>query len=272
MGKEEKAGFKADIPSDALNEALKSVEKYSEKIDDDSPLQVDPDDAGTDEQPLVKVEVEDVDESVELGDSEELASLKRELEKAREQAAEMKDRMYRVAADADNIRKRALKEREEGLRFGQEGLLRELLPVVDNLERTLEHVPERGDDPAFASLKQGVEMVLKQFIAILETYGVKSFDSEGEKFDPKLHEALSRTETTEAEPGTILNQMHRGFMLHDRLLRPALVVVACAPEAEGEQNQGQDNACDKVDDEDETEQAGPDPDESTDSSYDEGDV
>lgn len=255
MGKEDKAGFKADIPNDALAEALKSVEKY---VDGDMPEE-------DQNEPMVRVEVEDTADEVEVIDSDELASLKRELEKAREEAAGLKDRMYRVAADADNIRKRALKEREEGLRFGQEGLLRDLLPVVDNLERTLAHVPKQTDDPAFASLRQGVEMVLKQFLSIIENQGVKSFDSAGEMFDPKLHEALSRKETSEAEPGSILSEMHRGFMLHDRLLRPALVVVACSPEnKEGQE----DEACADVDESADLE-ASQRPDEETDSSYDE---
>ncbi len=270
MGKEEKEGFKADIPSDALADALKSVEKYSDKIaseqtgDYSSATTVEE----KQEEPVVRVEIEpEVDESL---DSDEFASLKTELEKAREEAADLKNKMYRIAADADNIRKRALKEREEGLRFGQEGLLRDLLPVVDNLERTLDHVPEQTDDPAFVSLRQGVEMVLKHFISILEGHGVKAFDSKGEMFDPKLHEALSRKESSEAQPGTILKELHKGFMLHDRLLRPALVEVACLPEKDSEQS---DDACDEVSEAEETtgEETEQSLDEETESSYDEQD-
>ncbi len=271
MDKQEKAGFRADIPTDALDEALKSVEKYSDKDGLEKSEKKEIPTQEEQEQPLVRVEVEDSEEVQEGGlEPEEIASLRRELEKAREEAASMKDRMYRVAADADNIRKRALKEREEGLRFGQEGLLRDLLPVVDNLERTLAHVPDETDDPAFSSLRQGVEMVLKQFVSILESQGVKSFDAQGEKFDPKLHEALSRKETADAEPGTILSEMHKGFMLHERLLRPALVVVACSPRDEKE-GKGQDEACGEGEDIDKApdEEMPRNDDEETESSYDE---
>lgn len=223
MGKEDDSGYRAEIPDDAFAEALQSVEKI-ERTKSKKPADV----PGTEEEEeieaVVQVEIEDQDAAA----GPQLDQLRADLEKARTDATQAHDRMLRVAADADNIRKRALKERDDAIRFGQEGLLRDLLPVADNLERTLEHVPPKGDDPALDALRQGVEMVLRQFLTILESHNVKPIQSVGQTFDPKSHEALSREETDEAEPGTVLKEMHKGYTLADRLLRPALVTVACA--------------------------------------------
>lgn len=232
MGKkDDDGGYRAEIPEDAFADALQSIEKIERGKDE--PKESRADDAGLaaedegDLEAVVSVEIEDEDES----GGAQLEQLRTDLEKARREAAETHERMLRVAADADNIRKRALKERDDAIRFGQEGLLRDLLPVADNLERTLIHVPPKGDDPALDALRQGVEMVLRQFLSILESHNVRPVESLGKAFDPKLHEALSREETDQAEPGTVLNEMHKGYLLADRLLRPALVTVACAANA-----------------------------------------
>lgn len=234
MGKEEDSGYRAEIPDDALTQALESIEnieRSKEKNRSPVPSEQDEED---ELEAVVQVEIEDQDAQ----DDPQAAQLRIDLEKARREAAETHEKMLRVAADADNIRKRALKERDEAIRFGQEGLLRDLLPVADNLERTLAHVPPKGDDPALDALRQGVEMVLRQFLSIIDSHGVKPLESLGKPFDPKCHEALSREPTDEAEPGTVLTEMHRGYMLSDRLLRPALVTVACATDPEGDQAPG----------------------------------
>ncbi len=231
MGKEPESGYQAEIPDEALSEALESVSKYDRQKDEKRPAE--------DIETLVQVEIgpEDVESG---GDDSIVEQLKADLAKARQEAEETRDKMLRVAADADNIRKRALRERQEAIKFGLEGLLRELLPVIDNLQRTLAHVPQQGEDPALDALRQGVEMILQQFLNVLDTYDVKTFDSNGGQFDPKRHEAIGRKETDEAEPGTILSEMHCGYMLHDRLLRPALVTVACAPTAEADDDNEDD--------------------------------
>lgn len=219
----------------ALAEALQSVEKYERPRKSSS--QADPAEA---EETLVQVQIEPdpdagpeqqipLDPGTEAG-PELLERLKAELEKARQEARETHDRMLRVAADADNIRKRALKERQEAIKYGLEGILRDLLPVVDNIERTLAHVPSQVQDPALGALREGVEMVLRQFLAVLESHTVQAIESLGQPFDPAKHEALNRQETDQADPGTVISELHRGYLLHDRLLRPALVTVACAPQ------------------------------------------
>jgi len=208
MSENDQKTFSADIPEDAIQEALESVDRK--------------DAAPVEEEAVVEVEVEPA--GGEAG-----TDLAPELEKARQEAKEAKERMLRVAADADNTRKRALKERDEAIKFGQEGLLRDLLTALDNLERTLNHIPEGSQDPVVEGLREGLGMVLKQFQDTLARYDLNGFSSVGEMFDPNRHEALSRKETDEVKPGTVLEEMHRGYLLHDRLLRAALVIVACEP-------------------------------------------
>jgi len=212
MSEKDQKSFSADIPEDAIKEALESVGRKTE--------------APAEDETVVEVEVEPGGEEAGADAGTDLAQA---LEKARQEAKEAKERMLRVAADADNTRKRALKERDEAIKFGQEGLLRELLPALDNLERTLAHVPADADDPVILSLKEGLSMILKQFQDSLAKYALIGFSAVGEQFDPNRHEALNKKETDEAPPGTVLEEMHRGYMLHDRLLRAALVTVACQP-------------------------------------------
>jgi molecular chaperone GrpE len=135
------------------------------------------------------------------------------------------DRLLRATADLENYKKRAAREKEEVLRYGNERLLKEILPVVDNLDRALAAAPE--GDPLVA----GVEMIRRVLLDVLGRYGVKGFSARGQTFDPRFHEALMMVASAEHPPGTVLEEQARGFMLHDRLLRPAAVVVAAAPAA-----------------------------------------
>jgi len=220
MSENDQKSFSADIPDDAIQEALESVDRKDE--------------APAEEETVVEVKVEPGGEdSGDGGDAE--TDLAQALEKARQEAKEAKERMLRVAADADNTRKRALKERDEAIKFGQEGLLRDLLTALDNLERTLNHIPEDNQDQVVQGLRQGLSMVLKQFQDTLARYNLTGFASVGEMFDPNRHEALSKKETDEVPPGTVLEEMHRGYLLHDRLLRAALVIVAGEPGEEAKE-------------------------------------
>ncbi len=152
-----------------------------------------------------------------------------------EELASVKDQLLRLAADFDNYRKRARREKEEFQKIATERLLRDILPVGDNLDRALSHAP--ANDP----VATGVRMVSKQLLDVLASYGVRPFDSLGKAFDPEQHEALSQAPAGDAQPGSVLEEIERGYMLHDRLLRPAKVVVAVAPEsaAEGEGVEGE---------------------------------
>ncbi|MCB9538236.1 MAG: nucleotide exchange factor GrpE [Myxococcales bacterium] len=143
------------------------------------------------------------------------------------QIDEWKSRAYRQAADLENMRKRHTKEREETRKFGIEGLLKDLLPVVDNMERALGHAETEGGNEG---LVEGVRMVWKQFLGVVESYGARPFEALGEPFDPQVHEAMTQMPSAEHPPNTVIQVFQRGWMLHDRLVRPAMVVVSKAPE------------------------------------------
>src|SRR5690606_33166602 len=136
------------------------------------------------------------------------------------------DRLTRQAADFDNARKRALREKEEGQRFAIEKLLRELVPVLDNFDRALEHAENTVDLKTFA---QGVAMTQKHFVDTLAKFGVQGFQAAGELFDPNFHEAMEHVESEEHLPNVVVAELVRGYKLHDRLIRPALVSVSKGP-------------------------------------------
>ena len=150
-----------------------------------------------------------------------LQDLRQKLEDAQTEAQTNHDRFLRERAELENFKRRMQRERAEALRFASEPLLRELLPVVDNLERAVEHGTGDGQ-----SVLEGVRLVLKAFREVLDRHGVKPIEAVGEPFDPSRHEAMAQVESTEHEPNRVVEQYHRGYLLHDRLLRPALVTVS----------------------------------------------
>jgi molecular chaperone GrpE len=165
---------------------------------------------------------------------QELATAREALAAAERERDELKNRLMRSAADLDNYRKRVQREKEETQRYGASRVVLELLPAVDNMDRALEHADKSTD---VTSIVDGIRMVQRQLVSALEKNGVTSFDSRGERFDPQRHEAIQQIETSEHETGTVLQEFQRGYFLHDRLIRPALVVVArhvapAAPPAE----------------------------------------
>ena len=155
-----------------------------------------------------------------------------ELKELRQQAAkaeEYYDRLQRQVAEADNLRKRLAKEKQDAIRYANEALIEELLPTMDSFEMAISAARD-SDDNSIDSLKTGIEMVYTQLKRILEEIGVTEIDAIGQAFDPSEHEAMSRKKTDEAEEGTVLEQTRKGYRLRDRLLRAASVVVAAPPE------------------------------------------
>jgi len=149
------------------------------------------------------------------------------LAEAESLAAKNWDLYLRSQAELENYRKRALRDRQDLLKFGNESFLRELLPVIDNLDRAVEHARDaEGDNQG---LLEGVEMTLGQFRRVLEKFQVAPFDSLGEMFDPARHEAMGQYETDEFPPNAVAQELQKGYLLHDRLLRPAMVMIAKAP-------------------------------------------
>jgi molecular chaperone GrpE len=157
--------------------------------------------------------------------------------------AEMKDRMLRIAADFDNWKKRARKDQADGEMRAKESVLRDLLEIADNLERaTASWGADKGGDAKM--IRDGVELVLRQFRSKLERYQVKPIESVGQPFDPRFHEAISQVPSADAKPGSVLHEMQKGYLIGEKLLRPALVVVAVAPPAPSDKGEG-DSAADK---------------------------
>jgi len=168
-------------------------------------------------------ESEEQDAAGEPGLEEELAA-------SREEAEKNKDLYLRARADLENYRKRTQRDKEELVRFANENMLREVLPVLDNLERAVDHA--RQSEGGGEGLLEGVEMTLSQFQKALEKFGVTPFSAVGEAFDPSRHEAMGQLESSEHPPNTVVQELQKGCMLNDRLLRPALVMVAKAPAPE----------------------------------------
>lgn len=144
-----------------------------------------------------------------------------------EKLQETNERLLRVAADFENYRKRIEREKGEYLKYANERLLRDLLTVVDNLYRALTSSEASGDSQAIVD---GIRLVYQDILKVLDKFGVKPMVTTQKVFDPMYHEALQTAETEEAEPGTILQEVQRGYMMHDRVLRAAMVVVAASPE------------------------------------------
>jgi len=143
----------------------------------------------------------------------------------REENARLEDRLIRLSADFDNHRKRALREKQETLSYGHENVVKDLLPVVDNLERAIEHASaSSGAD--FEGMLQGVELVRRELLAVLVKHGVGAIEAEGEAFDPNVHEALAQVEDPKVPAGRVARVLQRGYRLRDRLLRPARVLVS----------------------------------------------
>jgi len=135
------------------------------------------------------------------------------------------DKFLRERADMENLRKRFQKEKEDLFKYGNENLIQEILPSVDNLERALEHA---GDDNG-AAIIEGVKMTLAMLLASLKKFGVTPIEAKGMPFDPAFHQAMAQVETADQEPNTVVREFQKGYMLNDRLLRPAMVTVAKAP-------------------------------------------
>lgn len=159
---------------------------------------------------------------------EESASLRQALEQKEKEYRELYDQFLRLSAEFDNYRKRAAREKAEVLRFGHEKPVKELLPVLDNFERALSTLDEEKAE--VSSIREGLQMLHRQFLDALERHGVKRLElSPGEPFDYTYHEAISLFETEDYPPNTIFQIYQPGYLIHERLLRPAVVVVAKAP-------------------------------------------
>jgi len=161
-------------------------------------------------------------EPTEVTDAPELPAAS-ELERAQDEAARFKDMLVRTTADFDNFRKRTRRELEDARRGGREELLKDLLPVFDNLERAIQSAQKAADVKA---VSDGLSMILKQFESTLGRVGIARVPSVGTMFDPQLHEAIQQLETDEHPAGTVVAEVQPGYREGERLVRAAMVVVA----------------------------------------------
>jgi molecular chaperone GrpE len=164
--------------------------------------------------------------SAEPGTTTVEEDLRRQVAEKTAEAAAHYDRVLRERAELENFKKRMQRDKAEALRFACEPLMRELLPIIDNLERALEHGAQSGE-----SLVEGVRLVHKGLLDALSRNGAQRIEALGQPFDPARHQAIATAATTECEPNVVVAQHHTGYLLHDRLLRPAMVTVSTRPVA-----------------------------------------
>jgi molecular chaperone GrpE len=159
----------------------------------------------------------------------EIEELKKSLGEKEKEAKELYERLLRMAADYDNYKKRAAKEKEEWTKFANEELIKAILPFIDNLERAVDHSENTKD---LNSLVEGIKLTIQQLLQTVNRFGVSPFDSVGKPFDPAVHEAMLVVETDQHEPNRVVEEFQKGYLMNDRLLRPARVSVSKFPEKE----------------------------------------
>lgn len=166
---------------------------------------------------------EETDSPVEaLAETSSKEDINNKLKELEEQVNKNYDLYIRTYAEMENLKKRFQKERENYLKFGNEAFLRSLLLVLDNLEAAMEHLKKGSDKKA---VEEGLDLTLRSFYEVLEKAGVVRIEAKGKAFDPNLHEALMEREH-EGEPRIVLEELQKGYMLYDRLLRPSKVVIS----------------------------------------------
>lgn len=153
-------------------------------------------------------------------------TLEEKLETARQEAAQSYDRFLRTVAELENFKKRAAREQSDLRKYATEGLLKDLLPVVDNLERAIDSGANGNGEADPGRIVEGVAMTLSELVKVLDKHQVKPVDPVGEPFDPAYHQAFMTEESDDHPENTVIKAFQKGYLLHDRLLRPAMVVVS----------------------------------------------
>ena len=158
---------------------------------------------------------------------------KEDVNEVKEQLATEKDRVLRLSAEFENYKKRKQRESDEFKKFANETIFRQLLTVVDNLERAISSTPKNSNEDGLA---EGVKLTHKEIIKLFETFNVKPVEAENQLFDPNFHQAVTQEETDEFPENTVSKVLQKGYLLHDRLIRPAMVVVSKRVEKKNEKN------------------------------------
>jgi molecular chaperone GrpE len=168
--------------------------------------------------------LEDVIPKVNEGDDTENESIETQLANAQETIKDYWEQMMRLRAEIDNNRKRAERDLENAHKYALKGFVENLLPIIDSME--MGYTAAAADNATLESIREGSELTMNMFIQVLTRNGLEQIDPLGEKFDPERHQAISMIEAEGAESGNIIEVMQKGFLLNDRLVRPAMVVVA----------------------------------------------
>lgn len=153
---------------------------------------------------------------------------KGEAEALREENAELKDKLLRVVAEMENLRRRTEREKADTAKFAISNFARDVLTIADNIQRTIDHVPAEAaeKDPALKSFLEGVQVTERELLKVMERHGITPLDPEGERFDPNKHQAMFEVENSDVPEGTVVQVVQAGYVIADRVLRPALVGVA----------------------------------------------
>jgi molecular chaperone GrpE len=150
-----------------------------------------------------------------------------DVDELKRQLEDRQDRLLRALAETENLRRRAQRDREDYVKYANESLVRDLIPVLDNFDRALAAARTAGEAP---SVVNGVELIQRELLRVLERSGLARYSAVGERFDPTRHEAIARVVSVDAPPDTVVTETAAGYLLHGRVLRPALVAVAAAPD------------------------------------------
>lgn len=186
------------------------------------------DSSETDSQKQVKTEITDP-----------IKNLEEELESARGEAQQSYDRFLRVSAEFDNFKKRSQRDMAEFRKFANQSFAKSLLPIVDNLERAIGSSKENNTSDT--CLVDGIGLTLQELLKVFEQFGIKPIESVGEPFDPVYHQAVMQEETDQQPENTVISELQKGYLLHDRLLRPSMVSVATSGKQESKKNEGENN-------------------------------
>ncbi len=204
-----------EIQSESASPAAESAASESETASQDAAGHAPEDDVSDAEQPPEKPQAAEEPETP--------VDLEARLEESQAEAREHYERFLRTAAELDNFRKRKEREVSDLRKYANQNLLKELLGVVDNLERAIDATRDPGSTDG---LVEGVDMTLKELLKIFENAGVKPIEAVNQPFDPSLHEAVMQEESADVPENTVIRELQKGYQIHDRLLRPAMVVVS----------------------------------------------
>ena len=172
------------------------------------------------------------------GEANKAEDLMVKLAEAEKRAAENYDKYVRTVAELDNYRKRAVREKTDAIQYGNENLLRDILPLVDGMDRALEHACNSEDFEAF---RKGLKLLQGQLLGCLQKHGVEMIDTAGKDFDPHVHEAMMQVESAEHGDSKVVGEFERGYLLNGRLLRPAKVSVCKGPSRAGDRENNCEN-------------------------------